>query len=113
GMAWFWDTLVCADGAANTASWQWIAGCGADAAPFFRVFNPITQGEKFDPDGAYVRRHVPELASLPAKHIHAPWKAPTAVLQDAGVRLGDTYPEPIVDHALMREEALRRYQAIK
>ncbi|MEO1043246.1 MAG: deoxyribodipyrimidine photo-lyase [Pseudomonadota bacterium] len=113
GMAWFWDTLVCADAAANTASWQWVAGCGADAAPFFRVFNPVTQGEKFDPDGAYVRRHVPELAHVPAKHIHAPWKAPKDVLEQAGVRLGDSYPEPMVDHARMREEALSRYQAIK
>ncbi|MEM6748611.1 MAG: deoxyribodipyrimidine photo-lyase [Pseudomonadota bacterium] len=113
GMAWFWDTLVCADPAANTASWQWVAGCGADAAPFFRVFNPITQGEKFDPDGAYVRRHVPELAKVPAKHIHAPWKAPREVLAQAGVELGTTYPQPIVDHGQMREEALSRYQAIK
>ncbi|MEO1659295.1 MAG: deoxyribodipyrimidine photo-lyase [Pseudomonadota bacterium] len=113
GMAWFWDTLVCADPAANTASWQWVAGCGADAAPFFRVFNPITQGEKFDPDGAYVRRHVPELANVPAKHIHAPWKAPREVLAKAGVTLGETYPHPVVEHGPMREEALRRYQAIK
>lgn len=113
GMEWFWDTLVCADAAANTASWQWVAGCGADAAPFFRVFNPMTQGEKFDPDGAYVRRHVPELAKLPAKHIHAPWKAPREVLAKAGVTLGETYPHPIVDHGIMREEALSRYQEIK
>ncbi len=113
GMEWFWDTLVCADPAANTASWQWVAGCGADAAPFFRVFNPMTQGEKFDPDGAYVRRHVPELAKLPAKHIHAPWKAPHEVLAKAGVTLGETYPRPIVDHGIMREEALSRYQEIK
>ncbi len=113
GMHWFWDTLVCADPAANTASWQWIAGCGADAAPFFRIFNPITQGEKFDPEGDYVRRHVPELTGLAKKHIHAPWKAPKLILEAAGVVLGETYPEPIVDHGQRREEALARYQAIK
>ncbi|GGY39790.1 cryptochrome/photolyase family protein [Parvularcula lutaonensis] len=113
GMKWFWDTLVCADPASNTASWQWVAGCGADAAPFFRVFNPITQGEKFDPDGDYVRRHVPELKDMPKKHIHAPWQAPKDVLRKAGVELGKDYPEPIVDHGKMREEALSRYKAIK
>jgi deoxyribodipyrimidine photo-lyase len=113
GMKWFWDTLVCADPASNTAQWQWVAGCGADASPFFRVFNPITQGEKFDPDGDYVRKHVPELARMPAKHIHTPWKAPKDVLKKADVTLGETYPEPIVDHGQMREEALSRYQRIK
>ncbi|MEM1410470.1 MAG: deoxyribodipyrimidine photo-lyase, partial [Pseudomonadota bacterium] len=113
GMAWFWDTLVCADPASNTASWQWVAGCGADAAPFFRIFNPVSQGEKFDPDGAYVKRYVPELADMPKKHIHAPWDAPQSVLEDAGVVLGDTYPEPMVDHSVMRKEALARYEAIK
>ena len=113
GMDWFWDTLVCADPAANTASWQWVAGCGADAAPFFRIFNPISQGEKFDPDGDYVKRHCPELAKLPKKYIHKPWEAPPFVLRDAGIELGKDYPRPIVDHGSKRKEALARYEAIK
>lgn len=113
GMKWFWDTLVCADPASNTASWQWVAGCGADASPFFRIFNPVSQGEKYDPDGDYVRRHVPELADMPSKHIHKPWEAPDDVLDKAGVTLGKTYPKPIVDHGKMRQEALDRYQKIK
>ncbi|MEM1381686.1 MAG: deoxyribodipyrimidine photo-lyase [Pseudomonadota bacterium] len=113
GMAWFWDTLVCADPASNTASWQWVAGCGADAAPFFRIFNPVSQGEKFDPDGDYVKRYVPELSGLPKKYIHKPWEAPPFVLRDAGITLGTEYPEPIVDHAVMRKEALARYEEIK
>ncbi|MEM9988719.1 MAG: deoxyribodipyrimidine photo-lyase, partial [Pseudomonadota bacterium] len=98
GMAWFQDTLVDADFASNTASWQWIAGCGADAAPFFRIFNPTTQGEKFDPDGDYVRQFVPELAKLHKKYIHAPEKAPQDVLEEAELELGKDYPHPIVDH---------------
>jgi deoxyribodipyrimidine photo-lyase len=113
GMKWFWDCLVCADPASNTAGWQWVAGCGADASPFFRVFNPVSQGEKFDPDGDYVRRHVPELKNLPKKYIHAPWTAPDDVLSKAGVTLGKDYPKPIIDHKKRREEALSRYQAIK
>jgi deoxyribodipyrimidine photo-lyase len=107
GAAWFWDTLVDADLANNTCGWQWTAGCGADAAPFFRVFNPATQAERYDPDGAYVRRWVPELARLPAPWIHRPSAAPTAVLAQAGVRLGQTYPQPLVDHAWARQRALR------
>jgi deoxyribodipyrimidine photo-lyase len=113
GMKWFWDTLVCADPASNTAGWQWVAGCGADASPFFRVFNPVSQGEKFDPDGDYVRRWVPELKGMPKKHIHAPWDAPKEVLKKAGVTLGESYPKPIVDHSERRKEALERYQKIK
>lgn len=113
GLEWFWDTLVDADPASNTASWQWIAGCGADAAPFFRIFNPTTQGQKFDPDGTYVKTYVPELAGLPAKFIHEPAKAPPLILADAKVRLGDTYPHPVVDHGAARTEALARYQAIR
>lgn len=113
GMAWFWDTLLDADPANNTASWQWIAGCGADAAPYFRIFNPTTQGEKFDPDGEYIRKYVPELALLPTKCIHEPHKAPPLVLREADVVLGKTYPEPIVDHGTQRQEALARYEAIK
>lgn len=113
GEAWFWDTLVDADLASNAASWQWVAGCGADAAPYFRIFNPMLQGTKFDPDGDYVRRWVPELAKLPAKHIHTPWEAPSSVLREAAVTLGRNYPEPIVDHKAAREAALAAFKAIK
>jgi deoxyribodipyrimidine photo-lyase len=113
GEEWFWDTLVDADPANNAASWQWVAGTGADAAPYFRVFNPVLQGEKFDPDGAYVRRFVPELARMPAAWIHKPWEAPPAVLAAAGVTLGETYPAPIVDHAKAREAALAAFQSLK
>lgn len=113
GEDWFWDTLVDADMASNPASWQWVSGTGADAAPYFRVFNPILQGEKFDPDGAYVRRYVPELARMPAKYIHAPWTAPDSVLQDAGVSLGFDYPHPMVDHQAARDRALATFEALK
>ncbi|WP_420409545.1 cryptochrome/photolyase family protein [Hoeflea sp.] len=113
GERWFWDTLVDADPASNTASWQWVAGSGADAAPYFRIFNPIIQGEKFDPDGDYVRLNVPELAEMPSKYIHKPWDAPEDVLSKAGVRLGDTYPHPIVDHQKARQRALDAYDKIK
>jgi deoxyribodipyrimidine photo-lyase len=113
GEAWFWDTLVDADLASNAASWQWVAGSGADAAPYFRVFNPITQGEKFDPDGVYVRQWVPELKDLPNDVIHAPWTAPALTLRAAGVVLGKTYPQPIVDHAVARDAALAAYGAVK
>lgn len=113
GEAWFWDCLVDADLANNSASWQWVAGCGADAAPYFRIFNPVTQGEKFDPDGVYVRTYVPELKNLPDKYLHAPWDAPKDVLKRAGVVLGETYPELIVDLKASRERALEGYQSIK
>ena len=113
GQAWFWDTLVDADLANNAASWQWVAGCGADASPYFRVFNPVTQGRKFDPDGDYVREFFTELAALPAKYIHAPWEAPEDVLQQAGVTLGKTYPMPILDHATARRRALDHYAKAK
>lgn len=106
GERWFWDTLVDACPAANPASWQWVAGCGADAAPYFRIFNPVTQGTKFDPDGTYVRRWLPELARLPAAVIHAPWTASRSVLDAAGLRLGRDRPLPIVDHTLARTRAL-------
>lgn len=109
GEAWFWDTLVDADAGSNPANWQWVAGSGADAAPYFRIFNPILQGEKFDPDGDYVRRWVPELAHLPAKLIHQPWTATPIELASAGVRLGQTYPEPIVEHGQARQRALSAY----
>ena len=113
GARWFWDTLVDADLANNTLGWQWAAGCGADAAPYFRIFNPVRQGERFDPDGAYVRQWVPELADLDAKLIHAPWQASDMELQAAGVALGETYPEPIVDHREARDRALAAYDRIK
>ena len=112
GARWFWDTLVDADLPANTMNWQWVAGCGADAAPYFRVFNPQTQAEKFDPRGDYIRRWVPELARLAAPHVHAPHAAPAAALQAAGVRIGSTYPAPLVDLAESRQAALAAYQAL-
>lgn len=113
GERWFWDTLVDADLANNSASWQWVAGSGADAAPYFRIFNPVTQGEKFDPHGCYVRRWVPEIAGLPDKLLHRPSDAGDEVLRKAGVRLGKTYPRAIVDHAQARKIALQGYDTIK
>ncbi|WP_431859473.1 cryptochrome/photolyase family protein [Azospirillum sp.] len=113
GEAWFREALVDADPANNPANWQWVAGCGADAAPFFRVFNPVAQGEKFDLDGGYVRHWVPELADLPEEWIHKPWQAPGPVLAAAGVRLGVTYPRPVVDHGLARQRALAAFSAIR
>lgn len=110
GEKWFHDTLVDADPASNAASWQWVAGSGADASPYFRIFNPFTQGEKFDPNGDYVRKFVPELSKLPKKYIHRPWEAPQNVLDYAGVKLGETYPKPIVDHKEAREKALAAYK---
>ena len=113
GAAWFWDTLVDADLANNSASWQWVAGCGADAAPYFRIFNPVTQGRKFDPNGAYVRRYVPELAELPDQLIHTPWEASREELEAAGIRLGEDYPQPVVDLAESRQRALDAFHRLK
>ena len=113
GARWFWDTLVCADLAANTLGWQWVAGCGADAAPFFRIFNPTTQGTKFDPEGTYIRRWVPELAALPVEYIHQPWAASPLVLASAGVRLGKDYPERVVEHEFARQAALNALSTVK
>ena len=113
GEAWFWDTLVDADAGSNPANWQWVAGSGADAAPYFRVFNPILQGEKFDPDGSYVRRWVPELAQLSNNLIHQPWTATPIELASAGITLGESYPKPIVDHKIGRERALAAYASIR
>ncbi len=106
GEQWFWDTLVDADAANNAASWQWVAGCGADASPWFRIFNPVLQGEKFDPEGDYVRAFVPELTKLPQKWIHKPWLAPPEVLQHSGIVLGRDYPAPMISHDFARKRAL-------
>jgi deoxyribodipyrimidine photo-lyase len=113
GAHWFWDTLVDADLASNSLGWQWVSGCGADAAPYFRIFNPVSQGEKFDPRGDYVRRWVPELAELPDRWIHRPWEAPEQVLRSAGIELGKHYPLPMVDHGEARQAALEAFQKIK
>jgi deoxyribodipyrimidine photo-lyase len=112
GEAWFWDTLVDADLANNTGNWQWVAGSGADASPYFRIFNPMVQGEKFDPQGDYVRRWCPELKNMPDKFIHAPFEADDDVLAKAGVTLGRDYPNPIVDHGEARAAALAAYKEI-
>jgi deoxyribodipyrimidine photo-lyase len=113
GARWFWDTLVDADLAQNTLGWQWTAGCGADAAPYFRIFNPTSQGEKFDPNGDYVRRWCPELAKLSAEWIHQPHAAPQEILRAAGVKLGHEYPRPVLNHAAARESALAAFKRIK
>ncbi len=113
GARWFWDTLVDADLASNTLGWQWSAGCGADAAPYFRIFNPVSQGEKFDPEGAYVRRWVPELATLSTRWIHQPWEAPPLELADCGVTLGRTYPRPQIELNAGRERALEAFATLR
>lgn len=112
GEEWFWDTLIDADLANNSASWQWIAGCGADAAPYFRIFNPVTQGQKFDQTGEYVRRYVPELTKIPNKFLHNPWDAPDNVMSYAGVQLGEDYPKPIVNLKASRERALDAFKQL-
>lgn len=113
GEAWFRDTLVDADLANNVVNWQWVAGSGADAQPFFRIFNPVRQAEKFDPAGDYVRRWVPEISCLPDRWLHKPWEAPAGVLREAGIELGRDYPLPIVDHAAARQRALRAYERLR
>jgi deoxyribodipyrimidine photo-lyase len=113
GAAWFWDTLVDADLAQNTLGWQWTAGCGADAAPYFRIFNPMNQGEKFDPRGDYVRRWCPELAKLPDEWLHRPWEAPPEILALAEIEPGRTYPKPIVNHGVARAAALAAFASIR
>jgi deoxyribodipyrimidine photo-lyase len=113
GEAWFWDCLTDANLASNSASWQWVAGCGADAAPYFRIFNPVTQGQKFDPTGEYTRRFVPELKHIPDRFLFSPWEAPQDILRSAKVTLGKTYPHPVVDLKTSRERALEAYAQIK
>ena len=112
GRDWFHDCLVDADLCVNSASWQWVAGCGADAAPFFRIFNPITQGEKFDPDGKYTKKWVPELSNMPNKYLFCPWQAPKEILEKSGIQLGNTYPMPIVDLKVSRELALKAFSEL-
>lgn len=112
GAAWFWDTLVDADLASNGLNWQWVAGCGVDAAPYFRIFNPVLQGKKFDTEGEYTRRFVPELSELPKKFLFTPWEASEAILKEAGIILGKTYPFPIVDLQQSRERALQAYHLL-
>ena len=113
GERWFWDCLVDADLASNSASWQWVAGCGADAAPYFRIFNPVTQGEKFDPDGEYIRQYIPELKDLPNKYLYNPWEAPKEILAEANIVLGKDYPNPIVNLKVSREKALEAFKSLK
>ena len=113
GERWFWDTLIDADLANNSASWQWIAGCGADAAPYFRIFNPVTQGQKFDPEGKYIRQYIPEIADLPNKYLFNPWECPKSILKEKQIELGRTYPFPIVDLKVSRQSALAAFQALK
>ena len=112
GAKWFWDTLVDADLANNTLGWQWTAGCGADAAPYFRIFNPVTQSQKFDPRGHYLRRWLPEIERLPDKWLHQPWLAPRSVLHEAGIHPGTTYPSPLIEHAAARRDALDAFSSI-
>ncbi len=113
GEAWFWDTLVDADLANNAGNWQWVAGCGRDAAPYFRIFNPVVQGERYDANGAYVRRWIPELCRLPDRWLHRPWEAPAGELAAAGVRLGIDYPNRLVEHSRARARALAAFAAVK
>jgi deoxyribodipyrimidine photo-lyase len=113
GERWFWDTLVDGDLAVNAQSWQWVAGCGVDSQPFFRIFNPLTQGQKFDPAGGYVRRWVPELTELPDRWLHCPWMAPADVLAKAGIRLGRDYPRPVVGLEEGRDRALAAFRALR
>jgi deoxyribodipyrimidine photo-lyase len=113
GAEWFWDTLVDASLANNTMGWQWAAGCGADAAPFFRIFNPVLQGQKFDPDGGYVRRYVPELRKVPPRYLHRPWEMSVSERDKIGFRLGRDYPEPIVDLKTSRQRALEAFKSLR
>jgi deoxyribodipyrimidine photo-lyase len=113
GAYWFWGTLVDADLANNTLGWQWTAGCGADAAPYFRIFNPVRQSERFDPSGDYLKRWLPELKQLSSPWIHKPWEAPASILEKSKILLGKSYPSPVVDHAKARQEALAAFEQMR
>jgi len=113
GEKWFWDCLIDADLASNSASWQWVAGSGADAAPYFRIFNPIAQGIRFDPDGEYTKKYLPELKNIPNKYLYSPWEAPQDILAEANIELGKDYPQPIVDLKQSREKALDAFSVIR
>ena len=113
GERWFWDCLLDADMASNSASWQWVAGSGADAAPYFRIFNPVMQGQKFDPDGVYTKKFIPELKDVPVKYLFNPWEAPKSILDKAGVELGLDYPMPIVNMQDSRDRALQAFDTIR
>ena len=113
GEKWFWDCLFDADYASNSASWQWVAGTGTDAAPYFRIFNPITQGKKFDPEGEYIKKYVPELKNIPHKYLYAPWECPSEILSEVNLKLGVDYPFPVVDIKLSREKALKAFSILK
>ena len=112
GEMWFRECLVDFDLANNSASWQWVAGCGTDAAPYFRIFNPVTQGQRFDPQGEYTRHYLPELKNLPLQYLFNPWEAPDDILKEAGVVLGENYPKPMVDLKLSRQQALDAFQSL-
>ena len=113
GARWFWECLFDADLASNTAGWQWIAGCGADAAPYYRIFNPVLQGKKFDPEGKYIKQYVPELRKLDLKYLFSPWEAPPSSLKKAGVIMGKSYPHPIVNLSISRKTALEAFKTLK
>ena len=113
GARWFWDTLVDADLANNSMNWQWVAGCGVDAAPYFRIFNPVSQGKKFDADGEYVRQWVPELSALPARYIHEPWTTPGEIQKELKIEIGKDYPAPVLDISETRKQALSNYNQFR
>ena len=112
GERWFWNKLVDADLANNSSGWQWISGSGIDSAPYFRIFNPVLQGKRFDPEGSYIRKYVPEINKLSLEYIFQPWKASKTVLKNSGIILGETYPFPIVDLDKSREQALKNFQSL-
>ena len=113
GEEWFWDCLFDADAASNSASWQWVAGTGTDSTPYFRIFNPVTQGQKFDPSGDYIKKYVPELKNFPLKFLFCPWECPADILKNINFELGKNYPFPIVDLKESRNRALSTYNLLR